>query len=326
MMRNNIIKTILSDLSKVELRPTSRPISDNNKHKKASATIADGNEHKKASATIADGNEHKKASATIADDTKHKKASTTIADNNKPKKASVTIADNNNHKKASATIANNKNDSNLKIPSYVRIENLPATINLSHLMDAISKYGNASSASMKTLPNGVICCYVKFEDKESWRTLISAGSIAVGKDKLSVSALCEKNSVMFKIKSIRKDTETDEIQSVCNSFGKLEYLDRVTKNVAYAIFTLMNESEIQSLLAKLNNVSFEGCLWIAEVEVADYSKDDDVHEYNEMKSKISNALHEVRNEALLKLIDAEDLVNLHSSIMSIEDQVETTCS
>ncbi|KAM7501172.1 hypothetical protein LguiB_000076 [Lonicera macranthoides] len=217
-----------------------------------------------------------------------------------------------------------KKASNLKFSSSISIENVPSIVNLAQLIEAISKYGNISSASMRTLPDGVNCCDVKFENVESSRKAILAGGIAVGKTQLPISPLyVPPETVTFRIKNICRNTTEYKIQSACKSFGVLKGMARAREDVVDALFSSKDESETQRILTRLNSIVLDKAQWSAELLVPENSipvpsMDDDYKE--ELRLQITSGIDELKKEASLKRVYAEDLEYLHLAIMHIDDE------
>lgn len=202
----------------------------------------------------------------------------------------------------------------------VTVEDVPSTVGLSQLIEAISVFGEISSASMKTACNGLGCFIVRFERVDSRRRAVSAGGITVKGFHLSIRPLDVPDTVAIKIKNISFETADSAIHSACMSFGSLEGLARTKEDTVDAIYNVKDDWESQSILEKLNDTITDGHRWSAHLLARDSTNNEDAK--CKLGLQISSHLAELKRQVYMKRIEAEDLEYLHSSIVHLE---ETPC-
>lgn len=206
----------------------------------------------------------------------------------------------------------------------VTIEDIPSAVGLSQLIEAISVFGEISSTFMKTERNGLDYCVVNYESVDSRRRAVSVGGITVNGFLLPIRPLDVLETLAIKIKNISFETADAAIHSACISFGSLEGLARTKEDTVDAIYNVKNVLESQSILQKLNDTIADGHRWSAHLLARDSTNNEDAK--CELGLQISSHLAKLKRQVCVKKIEAEDLEYLHSSIVHLEETVDTSTS
>ncbi|KAB1200698.1 hypothetical protein CJ030_MR8G026868 [Morella rubra] len=214
----------------------------------------------------------------------------------------------------------NINASNFKSSSSISIENVPSSIGLSDLKEALSVFGKISKASMTSKSNGVDCCFVQFESVESYNKAISVGGITVKSFILPIRPLQVQETITIRISNIGSGTADSAIHSTCMSYGALEGLVR-SEDAVDVLFRVKDNSDTQRILKKLNYSIMDGCKWTAclhpEEAASGVTTNNDDTRY-ELGLQISCHLADLKRQMWMKKVHTEDLEWLHHSLMHLE--------
>ncbi|XP_030945532.1 uncharacterized protein LOC115970018 [Quercus lobata] len=225
---------------------------------------------------------------------------------------------------------NNVNASNFNSSSSISVEKIPSSVSLSQLKEALSTFGKISKASMRSKPKKRGCCYIQFESVESCERAISAGVIAINSYILPIHPLLVEDNVTFSISNISSETADSTIHSICMSYGPLEGLVRTKKGVVDALFGVKNNSDLQSILEKLNHTIMDDCNWTACLNLRDSATEvmsNNNDNQCDLGMQISNHLADLKKEmSIMKVhlsnktmkVHADDLQNLHHVILHLE--------
>ncbi|KAI3449415.1 hypothetical protein Pfo_006080 [Paulownia fortunei] len=226
------------------------------------------------------------------------------------------------HSHASTFTDDTKKISVIERPRSVLVKNIFYTVGLSELVEAVSVFGNVSGASFVNASNGLRCCNIEFEDVDSSRRAILAGTIAVGSQIFPVHPLDAVDVVAFRIENINKETTDYTIHSRCKSVGEFVGLARTSKDVVEAFFNVRNDTIHLKILQKLNDTVIDLNRWSAHV-LTSKSKSSDVSSDEEARYKLGlqifDHFSELRRQLAIKKVYLEDLETLNASIMHIEE-------
>ena len=78
-------------------------------------------------------------------------------------RTSLAALKNENRNNSSRNMVDTKNISHIPKSRSITIQEVPSTVGLPQLIEAISVFGVISRASMRTVPYGLDCCDVEFE-------------------------------------------------------------------------------------------------------------------------------------------------------------------
>ncbi|OIT07968.1 PREDICTED: uncharacterized protein LOC109225889 [Nicotiana attenuata] len=204
----------------------------------------------------------------------------------------------------------------------ISVGNVPSTISLSQLVEAVSVFGKVCTASVRDLPDGLNCWDIQFESIESCNRAIRAGALTVGKSCLQIRPLRASMVVTIRIKGISGDASFGEIHSICKVVGTTEGLAWVSKDSVDALFTVETDTEPQSILKKLNGTTVGGHRLSASLLSSNSSSA--CMSANEgarckMGLQISSYLTVLKLQLEEKKVHFEDLQMLHEGIMHLED-------
>lgn len=218
--------------------------------------------------------------------------------------------------------ADSKCDYNFNDSNSISIENVPTTVDLAQLIEAVLIYGKVSSACMRTSPNG-LRCELEFENLSSSRRAVTVGLVNIRGNRLPIRPSHVQETFVIRINSISKETTDPTIHALCKSIGPLEGLVRAGKDVVDAIFSLKNNPDIQGILAKLNDTFLDNCQWSACLRPrnsipTENPKNEDAK--SRLGSEIENCLAAVKAKHSLKGIHILDLQKMHTLITHLEGQ------
>ncbi|MCE3215721.1 hypothetical protein HAX54_003289 [Datura stramonium] len=214
----------------------------------------------------------------------------------------------------------------------ISVGDVPSTISLSQLVEAVSVFGKVCTASVRHLPNGLNCWDIQFKSLESCNRAMRAGTLTVGSSHLPIHPLRTSMVVTIRIEDISKDASVHELHSICKSVGTTEGLARVSKDGVDALFTVENDTESKAILEKLNGTIVGGhCLSasllpsssssasMSENEDARWKMALQINNYlTELKRQLQNKKGDLEEFQVLK-VQMEDLQMLHEGIMHLED-------
>lgn len=215
---------------------------------------------------------------------------------------------------------NEGRSSNSRTLRCITIENVPSIIKLSQVKNALSVFGTVSVASMRSVENGLDCCDVEFQSRESREKAIEADTVTVGDFDLPIRPVHVFRTVAIRINNISPGTADSKIHSSCTSCGHLEGLRRSEKDAVDAFFKVRFTSDVRNILKKLNRISVNRSQWSAVVQpdhpfsVALAGKDG-THRDLEL---IGRHIDEIKTEVSLKKIYIEDLSSLHDCLVHLE--------
>ncbi|KAL4603439.1 hypothetical protein ACB092_10G124300 [Castanea dentata] len=216
---------------------------------------------------------------------------------------------------------NNVDASNFNSSSSISVEKIPSSVNLSLLKEALSTFGKISKASMRSKPKKRGCCYIQFESAESCKRAISAGGIVVDSYILPIHPLLVEDIVTISISNISSETADSTVHSICMSYGPLEGLVRTKKGVVDALFGVKNNSDLQSILEKLDHTITDDCNWTACLNPRDSASEVMSNKNDnqcDLGIQISNHLADLKKEMSIMKVHADDLQNLHHVILHLE--------
>ncbi|XP_016476952.1 uncharacterized protein LOC107798461 isoform X2 [Nicotiana tabacum] len=222
---------------------------------------------------------------------------------------------------ASGSIYTTSDAARMNVRRSISVGNVPSTISLSQLVEAVSVFGKVCTASVRDLPDGLNCWDIQFESLESCNRATRAGALTVGKSRLQIHPLRASMVVTIRIKGISRDASFGEIHSICK-VGTTEGLAWVSKDSVDALFTVETDTESQSILKKLNGTTVGGhrlsaSLLSSNSSSASMSANEDAR--CKMGLQISSYLTVLKLQLEEKKVHLEDLQMLHEGIMHLED-------
>ncbi|XP_015164990.1 uncharacterized protein [Solanum tuberosum] len=214
----------------------------------------------------------------------------------------------------------------------IAVGNVPSTISLSQLVEAVSVFGKFCAASVRHLPDGLNCWDIQFKSLESRNRAVRAGALNLGSYRLPIQPPRASMVVTIRIEDISDDASLSEMHSICKSVGTTEGLAWVSKDSVEALFTVENDKESESILKKLNGAIVGGhCLSASLVpsKSSSASMSENKDDRCKMALQINNYLTELKMQLQEKEMDwpelsvlklyMEDLQMLHEEIMHLED-------
>ncbi|XP_009797374.1 uncharacterized protein [Nicotiana sylvestris] len=203
----------------------------------------------------------------------------------------------------------------------ISVGNVPSTISLSQLVEAVSVFGKVCTTSVRDLPDGLNCWDIQFESLESCNRAIRAGALTLGETRLQIRPLRASIIVTIRIKGISGVASIGEIYSICK-VGTTEGLAWVSKDSVDALFTVETDTESQSILKKLNGTTVGGHRLSASLlpcnsSFGSMSESEDAR--CKMGLQISSYLTVLKLQLEEKKVHLEDLQMLHEGIMHLED-------
>ncbi|ERN16778.1 uncharacterized protein LOC18445104 [Amborella trichopoda] len=200
------------------------------------------------------------------------------------------------------------------------IDKVPSALCPFHLRDAASEYGDILHVHMTTGENGFKSCHIDFKSKESKERAVAARWISVKSYRLPIQSLSLPGSTAVRIENISNETTEAAIHSLCMSFGPVESLSREKNGAVDVIFNVEDSALMPNILKKLNDVVMDDCQWSAQLLSWDspntINTSDD---QGSVGSLISNHIQEIRKQLQEKMIDLEDLEELHLAIEHLRD-------
>ncbi|XP_015062913.1 uncharacterized protein LOC107008400 isoform X1 [Solanum pennellii] len=214
----------------------------------------------------------------------------------------------------------------------ISVGNVPSTISLSQLVEAVSVFGKFCAASVRHLPDGLNCWDIQFKSLESRNRAVRAGALNLGSYSLPIQPPRASMVVTIRIEDISDDASLSEMHSICKSVGTTEGLAWVSKDSVEALFTVENDKESESIRKKLNGAIVGGhCLSASLVpsNSSSASMSENKDDRCKMALQINNYLTELKMQLEEKEMDwpelsvlkscMEDLQMLHEEIMHLED-------
>lgn len=214
------------------------------------------------------------------------------------------------------------NQKGRKDSSYsISVQNVPSTLSLSDLVQAISTFGKISGACIRSSPDGSTCCDVDFENSESSTRAVLAGGITVESVHLPIRALHSPETVSIRIQGIGKETTDPTIHTICKSIGALEGLAKAGKDAVDAFFRVKNDAELQTIVKRLNGMKIDDYCWSA-YQLSSNTTSSMIMEREDAKSKLgllmNNRLFELKGRLDCMKVYSEDLQLLHLGILHLE--------
>ncbi|KAJ7977633.1 sucrose-phosphatase-related [Quillaja saponaria] len=201
--------------------------------------------------------------------------------------------------------------------NLIVVENIPSTISLCQVKDALSVFGKITNVSMRTNLNKPSCCHVVFKSIESRKRALSIGGITILGVNLPICALHHKE-ITINIHNISSETSDCEVHSLCMSYGDLKGLVRTKEDAMDAVFSVKDDLHTQRLLYNLNRTILDKSKWSANLHPEDpapslTTKDDDAQ--CNLEVDINDHIAEVRRQLEHKRMLVEDLEYLHNSLI-----------
>ncbi|KAL3519136.1 hypothetical protein ACH5RR_021725 [Cinchona calisaya] len=155
------------------------------------------------------------------------------------------------HNDTSKLDVNRKSSPKVDTSCSVSVKNIPSTVGLSDLVQAISMFGKVSSACIRSVPDGLDCCDVDFESNTG---VVFAGVITVESIHLPIRPLHSSEIVSIRIQGIGKGTTDPTIHSIYKSINELDGLAKVL-----CPSIVITEVQVITCMAKLQIIN-EFCL------------------------------------------------------------------
>ncbi|XP_058076771.1 uncharacterized protein LOC131225278 isoform X2 [Magnolia sinica] len=210
---------------------------------------------------------------------------------------------------------------NYKTPSFITIEEIPSSITLSELKEAVSFYGEISSASMRIAQNGSNSCDIEFENLDSMERALVGRHVTVRNCHLPIRSRSAPKVVTVRISNISVETAEPTIHSVCKGCGSVEGLLRTKEGAIEVLFSVKDSSVAQTILNKLNDVSINGCRWSAQLlsKTTPNSITNVADAQHGVGSQIINLIGGFRKQLEMKRIYLEDFEKLHQAVVHIRE-------
>ncbi|PSS14716.1 Acyl-homoserine-lactone synthase [Actinidia chinensis var. chinensis] len=223
-----------------------------------------------------------------------------------------------NRNNSSRNRVDTKNISHIPKSRSITIQEVPSTVGLPQLIEAMSVFGVISRASMRTVPYGLDCCDVEFECVESSRRAVSVGGITVRNRHLPICPLLVPEAATIRIKNISDETAEAAIHSICMSFGSLEGLSRTREDAIDVLYNVKDNLELQIILKRLNDTVTGDRRWAAHLLNRD-TRTNNEETKDKLGFQIISVLAELKRQDCTRKIDMEDYEYLHLSILHLEE-------
>lgn len=202
----------------------------------------------------------------------------------------------------------------------ISVQNVPSTLSLSDLVQAISAFGKICSACFRSSPDGSTCCDVDFENSESSMRAVLAGGITVESVHLPIRPLHSPEIVSIRIQGIGKETTDRTIHTICKSIGALEGLAKAGKDAVDAFFRVKNDAELQTIVKRLNGMKIDDYCWSA-CQLPSNTTSSMIMEKEDAKSTLgllmNNRLFELKGRLDCMKMYYEDLQLLHLEVLHL---------
>ncbi|PRQ21676.1 hypothetical protein RchiOBHm_Chr7g0241871 [Rosa chinensis] len=135
------------------------------------------------------------------------------------------------------------------------------------------------------------------------------------------SPLVDKEAVSIRIANINSETTDSAIHSMCTSYGCLEGLVRTKEDAVDAFFSVEDNADIDSIVAKLNDTVMNDHEWSAKLHHRDSTPAVMSKESNgnfNVGLHLSRQLAEVKRQVIMKTVCIEDLEYLHNALVHLE--------
>ncbi|KAH9300708.1 hypothetical protein KI387_012291, partial [Taxus chinensis] len=124
----------------------------------------------------------------------------------------------------------------------VMIKDLPQGISFKHLKHALAFFGNISRFVMGSLNSTV---YVEFETDDAKERALMAHWICIGGKQLQIRRVETSRTTVVRISNLSSETGDAKILDVCESFGRVNRVDRRDKDIVDVHF---RQTELGSML------------------------------------------------------------------------------
>ncbi|OVA02563.1 RNA recognition motif domain [Macleaya cordata] len=226
-----------------------------------------------------------------------------------------------NHNGVSTTASDFEDAHKDKQSRTIRIENIPPTINIYQLREAVSVFGEISSAYMRDSNRSYQSCHVEYKSVESKQRAIAAQEITLKSFHLPISNLQFQKNIHIRISNISKDTAEASIHSICMACGPLEGLKRTKDGALDVFFNVKDTSTRHEIIKILNDSVIDGRRWSAKLVSGDNSSTattnpgDDIH----FREGFTTLLSDFKKQFEVKKTCLQDLELLHDTLVHLQD-------